>query len=305
MQSTRWCFTLNNPTAEECEFIRNGASTAQSQFRYLIFGRETGDSGTPHLQGFAIFNNAKRLRAVKLLLSPRVHAERARGTSAQARDYCKKDGDYEEHGDFPAQAGQRNDLEAIIQWADDFEREHGRPAESPDVAVHQPVAFIRYPRFTRALQYRAQRQLFETTTEDQLRAWQRELGEKLKEPADDRKIMFYIDINGGTGKTFFCRWLISQQEDVQVLSAGRQQDLAHAVLLSTKIFLINVPRSGMEFLSYRFIEGLKDRLVWSPKYNSTMKKLRSKVHVVVFSNEAPNMAAMSADRYVIKHLLNI
>lgn len=298
-------FTLNNPTAQEVDFIRNGASATESPFRYLIFGRETGASGTPHLQGFCIFPTPKRLRAVRSLLSARVHVERARGTSQQARDYCKKDGDYEEFGEFPSQAGRRNDLESIIQWADEFEREHGRPAESPDVAVHQPVAFIRYPRFTRALQYRAQRQLFETTTEDELREWQRELGRKLEEAPDDRKVLFYIDVNGGTGKTFFCRWLLGKQDDVQVLSSGRSQDVAHAVLLSTKIFLINVPRGGMEFLSYRFIEGLKDRLVWSPKYNSTMKKLRSKVHVVVFCNEPPNMTAMSRDRYEIKHILNI
>lgn len=97
MSSKRWCFTLNNYTAEDvAKFL---ALTCV----YLVVGREVGDSGTPHLQGFIIWDSMKRLSAVKKI-DGRAHWEPARGTTDQASDYCKKDGDYEERGVKPQTA---------------------------------------------------------------------------------------------------------------------------------------------------------------------------------------------------------
>ena len=94
----RWVFTLNNYSPEEVERVRSFSS------RYVVFGREVGASGTPHLQGFVIFKNAQRITALKKLL-PRAHWEPAKGTSEQASTYCKKDGDFEEIGSCPATSG--------------------------------------------------------------------------------------------------------------------------------------------------------------------------------------------------------
>lgn len=107
MSYRRWVFTLNNYTENDILAISSWEST------YTIFGREIGDSGTPHLQGFVVFPKTKRLSALKKIHN-RCHWEVARGTSLQAFDYCKKDGDYVEFGTFPASQGRRNDLEAAI-----------------------------------------------------------------------------------------------------------------------------------------------------------------------------------------------
>lgn len=91
-----WCFTLNNYTAEEQTTILNAPG-----LHYLVIGREVGESGTRHLQGFLQLVDKKRPNQVKAILgTDRVHLEKARGTPVQAADYCKKDGDYQEVGEL-------------------------------------------------------------------------------------------------------------------------------------------------------------------------------------------------------------
>lgn len=110
-QSKRWCFTLNNYSDAEYAAVR-GADTL-----YGVVGKETGESNTPHLQGFLIFHTNKRLNAVKAV-SSRAHWETARGNNEQAADYCKKDGDFEEWGTMPDSSNRRSGEQEKQRWAD-------------------------------------------------------------------------------------------------------------------------------------------------------------------------------------------
>jgi len=134
-QSRRWCFTLNNPLPED------EVNVSGIPHKYLIFGREVGDNGTPHLQGFIVFKNNKRLSACKKLIS-RAHWEITQGSSQQAADYCKKDGDFLQSG-IMDQQGKRNDLSAAIATAKDS----GLRA----VAEEHPECFVKYHRGLRDL----------------------------------------------------------------------------------------------------------------------------------------------------------
>lgn len=100
-QLKRWCFTLNNYTEEDVAAIRE---YAKQSCRYLVFGREKGESGTPHLQGFLVGKNAIRGTALHNKFR-RMHLEGANGTSVEASTYCKKDGDFEEFGTVPDEGG--------------------------------------------------------------------------------------------------------------------------------------------------------------------------------------------------------
>lgn len=92
-RSRSYVYTLNNYTEEEESAVQGIPAT------YHVYGRETGDSGTPHLQGFIYFKLQKSLSAVKKLI-PRAHLEVARDVGC-AIPYCKKDGDYWEQGTAP------------------------------------------------------------------------------------------------------------------------------------------------------------------------------------------------------------
>lgn len=93
-----WCFTINNYTDADIHAVRS------IECEYIVYGAENGpDDGTPHLQGFVYFRNARHLGGVKRDLGGRAHLEPKSGHSTfeQCRDYCIKDGEFEERGTCP------------------------------------------------------------------------------------------------------------------------------------------------------------------------------------------------------------
>lgn len=92
-KSRGYCFTINNFTGwDEADVER-----LQECATYYVYGKEVGESGTPHLQGYVRFKNPVGFNRIKQLL-PRAHIERQKGTCLEAANYCKKDGDYNEWG---------------------------------------------------------------------------------------------------------------------------------------------------------------------------------------------------------------
>lgn len=100
-----WVFTINNWTQEDLERCRLLKDTC----RYTIFGREVAPTtGTRHIQGYAYFTNALTMSALSKKL-PRARLEQAKGNPGENREYCSKEGDFEEYGDIPEQ-GKRTDI---------------------------------------------------------------------------------------------------------------------------------------------------------------------------------------------------
>lgn len=116
-RARRWCFTINNYSDEDVARIREHGRTVEctdQPVRYIIFGREKGSEGTPHLQGYIEFRRALRLRGVKSIVGERAHCEASKGTPTQAAEYCKKENDYETFGSLSTEnQGRRSDLEII------------------------------------------------------------------------------------------------------------------------------------------------------------------------------------------------
>lgn len=87
--SKKWCFTLNNYTDYDFNEIHRICCVNSAKF---IIGKEVGESGTPHLQGYIEFT--RRVRPKGIFPIDRIHWESARGTRADNTSYCSKDGNY-------------------------------------------------------------------------------------------------------------------------------------------------------------------------------------------------------------------
>lgn len=106
-----WVFTLNNPV-----FPLDNPRVWAVGVQYCVWQLESGESGTPHIQGYVVFKHKKSLNQMKALHG-RAHWEVRRGNHAEAKAYCLKNegrlAEGEEFGDEPRGAGHRSDLEEV------------------------------------------------------------------------------------------------------------------------------------------------------------------------------------------------
>jgi len=293
-RSKRWVFTLNNFTPAEEDHIKSSLDN----YDYLVIGHESGESGTPHLQGYCIFKSRLRLPNVKLLLGPRCHVEASKGTPEQASTYCKKDDDFFEHGELPS-PGKRNDFERLRDW---FKSLENQPTNW-EIAEEFPSLWGRYRKS--CIEFR---DLFGpkiSICDGDFRPWQRNLNDIVEGEPTPREVIFVVDPNGNNGKSWLTAYWYSQRDDIQRLSIGKRDDLAFAIDPSRRLFVFDIPRGQSEFLQYSILEQLKDRMVFSPKYESNTKILRQLPHVIVFMNEPPDYDKMTRDRYKVINIRSL
>lgn len=113
-RSRNWCFTLNNYGDDDVATI--GAIC----HRYCIMGKEVGEHGTPHLQGFMCFKSQRTFTQVQKLFKPlKTHIEKARGDIESNVVYCSKDNDIMEFGQRPLSAPDKGAIERK-RWQDAY-----------------------------------------------------------------------------------------------------------------------------------------------------------------------------------------
>lgn len=118
-------FTINNPDDVTEASLQESFQDA----RYWVAQLEQGEEGTPHIQGYVYWQNARAWKSMRKLF-PRAHIEPANGSPSQNKHYCNKpvegcsckhckdcpprlDGPWEQ-GELPEQ-GKRNDIKACIK----------------------------------------------------------------------------------------------------------------------------------------------------------------------------------------------
>lgn len=124
-----YCFTINN--WNETDAAQLQALWDSGKVKYFVAGKETGEEGTPHIQGYVMFKAPTAFSTIKGFLG-RAHIEIARGTPEQNIEYCTKDGDYMEEGNRPmtqSEKGQKGKeyWEAQVKLAQDNRLEECDP----------------------------------------------------------------------------------------------------------------------------------------------------------------------------------
>lgn len=288
--SKNWCFTLNNYTDEDLLRLSE-LVTKNNKVLYIIFGKEVGESGTPHLQGFVTLAQRSTLNVVKGFIGGNPHVETSRNINASI-NYCKKDGDFLEFGIRSGGQGSRSDLEMFKESV-----KNGMLTLS-EIREHHSETYARYPRFV--LEYIEDHYPKVSLPIYELRLWQADLKERLEREPDRRKIMFIVDEVGNSGKSWFSHYYCSLLgEKCQVMLPGKKSDMAYALRPCLKVFFLDAPRSKQgEYIQYDFLEDLKNGYVFSTKYESRIKTYEP-MHVVVNMNHFPDMNKLSHDRYDI------
>lgn len=283
-----FCFTINNYTDEEQAVLRtivaNGFAT------YLIFGREVGEQGTPHLQGYIRFNNAVRAATAQRTVCARCFSTPANGSPDQNIAYCSKDGDFEEFGIRPQQ-GKRTDIEKamlLVKGGGSYR----------DVVEQVPSAAARFESFIRSeIAYQAVERLEPFSLE--FKVWQTQLldhmyNDETKQftvpPRGCREVVWLWSHDSLTGKSTFMQYLQYRFKH-QFYSTP---DLTWSNIMMMlkpehRILHINLPRDVKEGLDTicMVIEKLSDRGIQSAgKYQGVVHCLDA-LHIVVTSNLPP------------------
>lgn len=134
-----------------------------------------------------------------------------------------------------------------------------------------------------------------------LRPWQSALVDIVKEPPCPRKVYWFYDFTGNTGKSFMGKYLMAWH-DATIFTNGKLADMAYAYALSP-IVVIDLARTQCDKLDhmYQFIENLKNGILFSPKYDSGVKVFKAP-HVIIFANFEPDRTKLSEDRWFVKKL---
>lgn len=146
-QARRWTFTLNNPE-DHLEDDPN-----KLPYAYLVWQKEVGKEGTPHLQGFVCLKRQARLAALKKLM-PAAHWEVMGGSVEHNEGYCTKCcEDWEDPGhsckkqrlDGPWVRGEKPKPGTRTDW-EVFKSDCKSQISYIDLADKHFSIFMRYPR---------------------------------------------------------------------------------------------------------------------------------------------------------------
>ena len=290
-----WVFTLNNYTDDEVGIL-NGVLEDATKCRYGVYGREVGESGTPHLQGFVQFVNRKRPNQVSALLGiRRLHCEARRGTPDEAATYCKKDGDFIEFGQM-SRPGVANKLQLT-------EMVESRVAgcDSDKMMEDDGGQYVMHKRKVddvaeEIMKNSSKKKVEHMFTGAVLRPWQEALEEYLRGDVDSRSIIWCWEPIGNVGKSWFATYC-AVKHDAIVFGNGKSADIKYAYR-GQRIVIFDLSRTQMERVNYQVIEDIKNGRYFSSKYVSEMR-VYAPPHVVCFSNSEPQYGALSADRWVL------
>jgi len=152
IQSKHWCFTFNN-YPEQLEKMEQEFKVFCIKY---IYGKEIGDSGTKHLQGYLETNKKIRFEQLKKYLEdyPGIHLEKCRNINSSIT-YCKKDNDFYQYG-FPKEYCGEDliKLDEFRPYQKDILNIISKPANKRDVIwIYETIGNVGKSEITKYLAY--------------------------------------------------------------------------------------------------------------------------------------------------------
>ncbi len=135
--------------------------------------------------------------------------------------------------------------------------------------------------------------------------WQLEVCSVIEGPIDDRTIQWWWSELGNIGKSSLAKHLILKYDCL--FTGGDAKDIFFQItsrLKAKKVIpgcVFDLCRSNGNKIDYGAIEGIKNGMIMSTKYESCMT-LFNPPHVVVFANCPPDLTMLSADRWRVHHI---
>lgn len=141
----------------------------------------------------------------------------------------------------------------------------------------------------------------------ELYEWQERVIDIIKKEPDDRAIHWFHESIGNTGKSALVKYICYHYKAIIVSNKGT--DMKYGIVkyhekhkIYPEIIIIDIPRSiDLNYFSYTAVEEIKNGCFYSSKYESDMVIMNSP-HVLIFSNDIPDIEKMSKDRWNIHEI---
>lgn len=138
------------------------------------------------------------------------------------------------------------------------------------------------------------------------RPWQKDVLDIISGPVDRRKIHWFWESTGNSGKSFLTKYI--EWKHPTVIVNGKQGDVFNGIksfLEQKKKYpnpvIIDIPRVNENYVCYGTMEKIKDGLFYSGKYEGGVIRLLP-CHLIVFANFPPELHKMSADRWDVHNI---
>lgn len=132
------------------------------------------------------------------------------------------------------------------------------------------------------------------------RPWQLEMENFIMSEPDTRSIIWITDVQGGAGKSNFVKKMCWLHDSVFLAYARTENLLRIAVDKISTAYLVDLTRAKPHDIAgddlYAALEQIKNGFIQSTKFIPKTVFFKPP-HVIVFSNCAPRLAAMSGDRW--------
>jgi hypothetical protein len=299
-----WVFTWNNYTEEDVKDV-NETWMKLPDMKCVVYEKEVGAQGTPHLQGFFCFTKIKSFKQVKGMLPAKVYFAQMRKAVEANVKYVSKDGGAVVLGELPKTKAQQGEA------GKEYIGKHGHVWDHlikdvkggmtyAEAAEKYPDMHGQYPKgFREKFDLYTPRPQFDIRKKyAKLFLWQTEMLTLMEQKADERAVFWVWSKDGAVGKSDMLKHLVSVN-GFQPLQNAPTRDLSCAWKGGDVVFDYSRDEISSGQINYSAIEHIKNRLVFSPKYESATKFSEDFecVHVVCFSNTPPDVSKLSKDRW--------